>query len=165
MSWIVVRVGCPIAAPAAASSNDAGHLKLSIRLASRAQSSNGLREGPRPKTPTRRFQNRTATVRESSLPPPDDLDAHIWLQRLGHHHASVGLLVVLDDSQPGSPYRQAAAIQRVDVVGLSLTGFRANRRPARLVRLEIRAGRNLFVPALPGQPHLDVVGLGRARAH
>ena len=35
-------------------------------------------------------------------------------------HAAVGLLVILDDGDPGAAYGQPAAVERVDEFGLAL---------------------------------------------
>src|SRR5262245_16171498 len=43
----------------------------------------------------------------------DSLRAHILPQRFWHYHASVRLLIVLEDCQPRAPDRQAAAIERM----------------------------------------------------
>src|SRR5690242_17984317 len=78
---------------------------------------------------------------------------------------AVRLLVVLEDSEPGAPHRESAAVQRMEQ--LSLAGLAAAETQvgaARLECLEVGAGRNLFVVAVRGQPHLEVVGLGRAES-
>src|SRR5690242_4357364 len=93
------------------------------------------------------------------------VDAEVRAQRFGHHHAAVGLLVVFKDRQPGAPNREPAAVDGVHEVGFTAAGFSLDRRAPRLVRLEIGARRNLLVSALAGEPDLDVIGLGRTRAH
>ena len=45
--------------------------------------------------------------------------AHVRPQRFGNHHAAVGLLVVLQDGQPGAPDRQAAAAKAAKAKGIS----------------------------------------------
>src|SRR5207248_4668155 len=49
----------------------------------------------------------------SQLPRCNPFRSNIRLQRIGNHYTSIGLLVVLDDRNPGSSHRQAAAVQSV----------------------------------------------------
>src|SRR5216684_7081358 len=44
--------------------------------------------------------------------------AHVRLQRLRNTHAAVGLLIVLQNGNPSTSYRQRAAIQRVQKFSL-----------------------------------------------
>ena len=44
----------------------------------------------------------------------DTVCAEIGLQRLRDHDAAIGLLVILDDRDPGPSHGQAAAVQRMD---------------------------------------------------
>src|SRR5579871_2965411 len=98
----------------------------------------------------------------SQLPWRDPLRTNIRPQCLRNDHSSIRLLIILNDRDPGAPNGQRAAVQGVDELGLVLA-FRpiSNVRPPRLVRLEIRARRNLAVELLARQPHFDVVSLCR----
>ena len=76
----------------------------------------------------------------SKLSGRDPFRSNIRPQRFRNHYAAVGLLVILDDRNPGAAYGQPTAVQRVHEFGLVLTlGSIANVGAPRLIRLEIRA--------------------------
>src|ERR1700674_1624782 len=88
--------------------------------------------------------------------------AHIRLQRLRNAHAAVGLLIVLQNRNPSTSYRQCAAIQRVQKFSLALSlGTVADIRPPCLKSFAVRAGRNFAEKILSRQPDFDVISLGR----
>src|ERR1700757_5184400 len=94
------------------------------------------------------------------------LRPNVGPQRLGDHNAAVSLLVVLDDRHPSPADSQAASVQSVNELRFVLALWTiADIRPPRLIRLKIRARRNLAEQLLPWQPDLDVIGLGGSRAH
>src|SRR5258708_38445130 len=65
----------------------------------------------------------------------DTVGAHVRLQRLRNAHAAVGMLIVLQNGNPGTSYRQRAAIQRVKKFSLVLSlGTVADIRPPCLTR-------------------------------
>src|SRR4051794_7016126 len=70
-------------------------------------------------SPTAPARSAGRSARADVLVPTSCLADHVYSQvrpkRLRHHHAAVGLLIVLDDRHPGAANRQAAAIQRVRV--------------------------------------------------
>src|SRR5208337_54171 len=98
----------------------------------------------------------------SKLPPRNSFRSNVSPQRLGNYHASIGLLVVLHNRNPGAAHGQPAAVQRMQEFRLVLA-FRAiaDVGPPRLVRLEIRARGNLAVQLLPRQPDLKIICLRR----
>src|SRR3989304_7977334 len=66
-------------------------------------------------------------------------------------HAAILLLVVLHDGDPGAPDGQAAAVQRMHKLRLSLSpGSEADVGAARLEALEVAARRNFPILALAG---------------
>src|SRR5258708_12632939 len=81
-------------------------------------------------------------------PFANDLFIEVRTQDLRHHHAAVLLLVILDDRDPRAPNCQAAAVQRVRVVGL-LAAAETDAAPAPLLTLQVRPQPDLFVPLLP----------------
>src|SRR5437868_2219114 len=97
----------------------------------------------------RRADARGTVIRDSTLSPANDFFPNVGPQHLRYHDAAILLLVVLHDRDPRAAHRQAAAIQRVRILGL-LPAAEADARPARLIGFEIRAGRDLFIPILPG---------------
>src|SRR4029077_3462617 len=96
----------------------------------------------------------------------DTVGVHIRLQRLRNAHAAVGLLIILHDGNPRTPYSQCAAIQRVKKFSLVLSlGTIADIRAPCLESLEVRARRNLAEKILPRQPDFNVISLGRRESH
>src|SRR5712692_3893352 len=90
----------------------------------------------------------------------DAFRVQIGPQGLGNNDAAVGLLVVLHDRHPGAADGEAAAVERVDEVGLA-AGVRAiaDIHPPRLEGFEVAARGDLIELIQPRQPHFDVVGL------
>jgi hypothetical protein len=90
----------------------------------------------------------------------DSLRSNIGPQNLRNHHTSIGLLIILNDRDPGAANGESAAVQSMYEFGL-IFPFRAipDVRPPRLVRLKIRAGRNLPIQLLAGQPNLNILRL------
>ena len=85
------------------------------------------------------------------------------------------MLVVFNESQPGAPNRQAAAIERMQVFVFALTGAvpsavrqRSTPEPeigaSRLEGFEVRARRNFLVLPAGGEPDFEVVSLRRAES-
>src|SRR5438067_13739128 len=72
-----------------------------------------------------------------------------WLQRFRYNNAAVCLLVVLNDCDPRAANRQTTRVERMNEVGLGLPALETNLCSPRLKRLEVRAGRNLFIAVLP----------------
>src|SRR6266851_874649 len=69
----------------------------------------------------------------------DTVGAHVRLQRLRNAHAAVGLLIVLQNRNPSTSYRQRAAIQRVQEFSLAFAlGTIPDIRPPCLKGLEVR---------------------------
>src|SRR6185369_12800443 len=87
----------------------------------------------------------------------DSLSSHVRAQGFGNRDADVLLLVILDDGHPGAANCEPAAIQGVDELGLPFGALEPDAGSARLEGFEIRAGRNLLVTVLAGQPDFDVV--------
>src|SRR5205807_6346710 len=105
------------------------------------------------------------TTRAASLcPRPNYLDVQVRPQRLRHHHRAVLLLVILHDRDPCPAHRQTAPVERVLQLRL-LAAAVPDPCPARLERLEVRAGGNLLISVLPRQPDLDIVSLRRRESH
>src|SRR5260370_29377021 len=90
---------------------------------------------------------------------------HVRLQRWRNHDRAIRLLIILDNGDPGASAGQPRAVQRVHEFALAALGLGAYPRAARLKCLAVRAGRNLAEFSARGQPHLDVVSLGRGKAH
>jgi hypothetical protein len=91
---------------------------------------------------------------------------HVRPERLRDEDASVFQLAILQDGHHGPPHGEAGTVQGVHEPCLALSARPvSNGGPASLEVLEITARRNLAVEALPGQPDLDVVGLGRTESH
>ena len=89
----------------------------------------------------------------------------VGAQRLGHDHAAVLLLVVLEDRDQRPADGEAGAVEGVDEAGLlRVLGPAAGVHPAGLEVAAVRAARDLAIAALPGQPDLDVVGPARGEA-
>src|SRR5260370_22417764 len=104
----------------------------------------------------------------ADLRPPygDVVRAHVGLQRLRNAHAAVGLLIVLQDRNPCAPYRQGAAVQRVQEFSLAPSlGTIADIRPPCLKSFKVRARRNLAEQILTGQPDFNVISLGRGESY
>src|SRR6516162_6647048 len=90
----------------------------------------------------------------------DPLGPNIRPQGLRNHHTSIGLLIILDNRDPRAANGESAAVQRVHIFRLVLAlGPEPDIRPPRLVRLEIRARRNLAIQLLSRQPDLNVIRL------
>src|SRR5437660_12769736 len=88
----------------------------------------------------------------------DAICAHVRPQRLRDHHGPIRLLIILQDRKPCPPDSQAATVQSMHKVSLSLAlRSVANIRPPRLECLEIRARRNLAEQPLSRQPHFNVI--------
>src|SRR5271169_6331408 len=90
----------------------------------------------------------------------------VGAQNFGYHHASVLLLIVLDNRNPCAADRESAAVERVHELAF-LRAFRAiaNIGASRLESLEVGAGRDLAEQTLPREPHFDVVGFSRGKPH
>jgi hypothetical protein len=100
--------------------------------------------------------------RESDASPRDPLGPNVRPQRFRNHHAPIRLLIIFHDRHPRTADRQSAAVQRVHEFGFVLPLWPIpDIGPPRLVRLEIRARRNLAKQLLPRQPHFNVVRLCR----
>ena len=92
--------------------------------------------------------------------------AHVGLERRRDRDAAVLVLVVLQDRDERAADRDAGAVEGVDEAR-ALAVLRPVAR-VHAPRLEVgadRAARDLAIGALPRQPDLDVVGLGRGEAH
>src|SRR5258708_1825732 len=86
--------------------------------------------------------------------------AHIALQSIRHRNRAVGLLIGLHHRNQRAADRDAGAVERVHMAhGAAFLGAIARIHAPRLEFAADRAGRNLAVHVLPGQPYLDVVGL------
>src|SRR5262245_13303566 len=109
----------------------------------------------------------TSTVRGLSAIRANDLAAvHIGAKHVGDHDRSVGLLIVLEHRDQGSPDGEARAVERVNITQLAA----AARAVARLhsARLEVaahRAARDLAIGVLAGQPDFEIVGHAGAEPH
>ncbi len=91
---------------------------------------------------------------------------HVWDEGLGNYDAAVGLLVIFEDGEPGAADGQAAAVERVDELGLARPSWAvADVGAAGLEGLEVGAGRDFAVEVLAGEPDFEVVGLGGGEAH
>src|SRR6202795_2460376 len=96
----------------------------------------------------------------------DAVGAHVRLQRLRNAHAAVGLLIVLQNGNPRTSYRQRAAIQRVKKFSLVLSlRTVADIRPPCPKSFEVRARRNLAKKILSREPDFNVISLGRRESH
>src|SRR6185437_6406679 len=75
---------------------------------------------------------------------------------------AVGLLVVLENRDPGAPDGQAAAVDGVRQTALALAaGAEPNVGPPRLKIREVAAGADLAIRLLAWKPDLEIIGLGR----
>src|SRR6267143_1344453 len=91
--------------------------------------------------------------------------AHVRPQGLRQHDGAVLLLPVLQQRDHRASDREPAAVQRVREARLVLRPRpEPDLRPPGLVVRERRAGADLAVGLLPGQPYLDVVRLLRGEA-
>src|ERR1039457_1743511 len=96
----------------------------------------------------------------------DLLRTDVRTQHLRDNHAPVGLLIIFHNRNPGAAYGQSAAVQRVYKLSLVLAfGTVANVGAPCLIRLEIRARRNLAIQLLSRQPDFNVVCFRRRRSH
>src|SRR5580700_12440 len=95
----------------------------------------------------------------------DAVSAQVWAQDFGDHHRTVRLLIVLDDRDPGAAHGQPGTVQSMNVFAFATLGLESNARPPRLKRLAV--GTRRYFHELTGgrQPHLEVVSLGRGKAH
>src|ERR1700733_871332 len=90
----------------------------------------------------------------------DPLRPDVGPQDFRNDHAPVRLLVILYNRHPSAAYGQPASVQRVHEFRFVLALWTvSNIGTPRLVRLKIRAGRNLTKQLLPGQPDFKVIGL------
>src|SRR5581483_5284869 len=81
-------------------------------------------------------------------------------------HGAIGLLVILENGQPGAAHGEGAAIQSMNEFRLRLAlGAVADIGAPRLKRLKIRAGGDFAEKLLAGEPDFDVVSFGRSKAH
>src|SRR6201987_877685 len=102
----------------------------------------------------------------SKLLRRDLVSSNIRPQHFRNNHAPIGLLIILHNRDPRPSHRQPAAVQ-------SMYKFRfvfalrtePDIRPPRLVRLEIRARRNLAIQLLTRQPDFNIVRLRRRWPH
>src|SRR5438874_11378154 len=86
-------------------------------------------------------------------------------QRGRNRHAAVGVLIVLQHGDERAADREAGAVERVTELGLAAAGGLVADVGAAAAEISIGgARRDLAIPVLPRQPHLDVVALGRAEA-
>src|SRR6267378_6877810 len=90
--------------------------------------------------------------------------AHIRLQRHRDVHAAICALIVLHDRDQGAPDGKARTVQRMYQLGLPLLVSEARLHTPRLECFKVAARRDLTVSILPGEPDLDIVGLGRGEA-
>src|SRR5206468_2018540 len=90
---------------------------------------------------------------------------HVRYQRLRNSDASVGLLVVFENCEIGAADGETAAVEGMEELAL-LRSRRAiaNVRAAGLEGLEVRAGGDLAIELLTGEPDFEVVGPGRGEA-
>ena len=96
----------------------------------------------------------------------DGLRAGVRSQGRGSDHRAVGLLTVLEHRDERPAYGQTRAVQRVrELVLPAALGTIPNLRPPRLEGLRVAAGRDLAIRLLTWQPHLEIVGLRRRKAH
>src|SRR6185437_13449371 len=87
---------------------------------------------------------------------------HVPANRLGDGDRTVGLLVVLENRDPGAPDGQAAAVDGVRQTALALAaGAEPNVGPPRLKIREVAAGADLAIRLLAWKPDLEIIGLGR----
>src|SRR5882672_4032113 len=96
----------------------------------------------------------------------DGAAVHVGHEDVGNSDGAVGLLVVFQNCEIGAANREAAAVESVKKLGLlgacrTVTDVGA----ARLEGFEVRAGGDLAVEILSGQPDLEVVCLGGGEAH
>src|SRR5690606_28715296 len=81
---------------------------------------------------------------------------------LGHDHAAVGLLVLLEDRHQRASNGERRAVQGVHQLRFGFGGWaKADLGAARLEITKRAAARNLAVRLLARQPHLEVVALER----
>src|SRR5437763_6033344 len=110
--------------------------------------------------------NLTPRARGARLRAGDAFRAgHVAAQGGRDDYRAVALLVVLQDRDQRAADREARAIQRMDVLGLSLVVAEAGLHAPRLEGLHVGARRNLAIGVLAWQPDLEVVGLGGGKAH
>src|SRR5262245_15106899 len=87
----------------------------------------------------------------------DFVRPEVGAEGFGDRHGAVFALEVLQDGDERAAHGESGAVQRVDELGLlSLGAAEANRAAARLERLEVRAGGDLAVGVLPGEPDFQV---------
>ena len=96
----------------------------------------------------------------------DSLEPGVGVERLRELDTAVRLLVVLEERRHDAGKGQAAPVERVNELGLSLGLWPVpDLHPARLEIFEVRDRRNLQPPVLRRAPHLEVVLLGLRKAH
>src|SRR4030042_5048656 len=79
-------------------------------------------------------------------------------QNLWDHHASISLLVVLQNSHQCSSDSQAGAIHGMDILGLRFSrNAISNLRPPGLKILKVATGRDLFEGVLTRKPDLNII--------
>ena len=92
--------------------------------------------------------------------------AHIGAKRFRNEDGAVGLLVVLENGEPGASDGEAAAIDGVDEFGFRFAtgGLETNVGATGLEAFEVGAGRDFAIELLARKPDLKVEGLGRGKA-
>ena len=96
----------------------------------------------------------------------NSVNAHVWAQCFGDYDRAVFLLIVLDDGDPGAPYGQSRAIQRMHKIAFAAAcGLKTDARATRLKRFAIRTGGNFAKFVCRGQPDFYVIGFCGGKAH
>src|SRR2546426_507551 len=96
----------------------------------------------------------------------DPVEAGVGDERLGNPDGAVLLLEILEDRDEGSAHRQAGAVEGVDELRLRLgSGTVPDVGAAGLEILEVGAGGDLPEGLLAREPDLQIVRLGRGKAH
>src|SRR5579875_1152267 len=94
--------------------------------------------------------------------PVHPLEVAVGTQDLGDDEGPALVLVVLEEEHEGPAHGAGGAVEGVDEARPpALAGAEAGARPAGGKIRVVRARRDLAVAPLGGEPHLDVVLLGR----
>src|SRR5262245_18347123 len=109
----------------------------------------------------------TSTVRGLSAIRANDLAAvHIGAKDVGYHDHSVGLLIVLEHCDQGSPDGEARAMEGVNIAQRPAAARAVARlHPTRLEVAADRAARDFAISILAGQPDLEIIGQAGAEPH
>src|SRR3981189_3755583 len=96
----------------------------------------------------------------------DGVAVHVRHKHVGNSDGAVGLLVVFQNCEIGAANGEAAAVEGVKKLGFfGACGTIANVGAAGLEGFKVRAGGDLAVEILSGQPDLEVVSFRGGESH